>query len=139
MLFYRSEYRLVLMKMEVFFILEKRFLLQISLVSGVKAQQTARKSDCFASSSKDTRQRGSGHRCYLSHMRARQSIYCALIKTTQVLTMALLAHDSTFLTILCVDRTGELRPWLHICVDEFLDFERSQTLCNSNTWEYDDR
>lgn len=45
------------MKMDVFFILEKRFLLQISFVSGVKAQHTARKSDCFASSSKDTKPR----------------------------------------------------------------------------------
>lgn len=49
------KYRLVLIKMEVFFILEKRFLLQISFVSGVKAQHTDRKSDCFASSSKETR------------------------------------------------------------------------------------
>lgn len=47
----------MLIKMEVFFILEKRFLLQISFVSGVKAQHTARKSDCFASSSKETRTR----------------------------------------------------------------------------------
>lgn len=45
------------MKMDVFFILEKRFLLQISFVSGVKAQHMARKSDCFASSSKDTKPR----------------------------------------------------------------------------------
>lgn len=37
--------------------MEKRFLLQISFVSGVKAQHTARKSDCFASSSKETRTR----------------------------------------------------------------------------------
>lgn len=47
-------YRLVLIKMEVFFILEKSFLLQISFVSGVNAQHTARKSDCFASSSIET-------------------------------------------------------------------------------------
>lgn len=43
--------------MDVFFILEKSLLLQISLVSGVKAQQAARKSDSFASSSKDTEPR----------------------------------------------------------------------------------
>ncbi len=47
----------MLIKMEVFFILEKRSLLQISFVSGVKAQHTARKSDCFAISSKETRPR----------------------------------------------------------------------------------
>lgn len=47
----------MLMKMEVFFILWKRSLLQISFVSGVKAQHTARKSDCFASSSIETRLR----------------------------------------------------------------------------------
>lgn len=47
-------YRLVLMKMAVFFILENRFLLQISFVSGVRAQHTARKSDRAASSSKET-------------------------------------------------------------------------------------
>lgn len=51
------------MKMDVFFILEKRFLLQISLVSGVKAQHTARKSDSFASSSNDTEPRDNAA-CY---------------------------------------------------------------------------
>lgn len=50
-------YLLVLIKMEVFFILENRSLLQTSFVSGVKAQHTARKSDCCASSSKGTRTR----------------------------------------------------------------------------------
>lgn len=49
----------MLIKTEVFFILEKRSLLQISFVSGVKAQHTVRKSDCFASSSKDTEPRDS--------------------------------------------------------------------------------
>lgn len=51
----RVAHLLVLIKMEVFFILEKSSLLQISLVSGVKAQHTARKSDCFASSSNETK------------------------------------------------------------------------------------
>lgn len=46
--------------MDVFFILEKRFLLQISFVSGVKAQHAARKSDSFASSSNDTEPKDNG-------------------------------------------------------------------------------
>lgn len=44
------------MKIEFFFILVNRFLLQMAWVSGVKAQHTARKSDCFATSSKETKQ-----------------------------------------------------------------------------------
>ena len=55
----------MLMKMEVFFILEKRSLLQISFVSGVRAQHTLRKSDCFASSSKETRPRDSHTRYHI--------------------------------------------------------------------------
>lgn len=45
------------MNTDVSFILEKSSLLQISFVSGVRAQQTVRKSDCSASSWKDTEPR----------------------------------------------------------------------------------
>lgn len=63
---WRAAHLLVLMKMEVSFILEKRLLLQISLVSGVKAQHTARKSERSASWSKETGPRETPRRvsCY---------------------------------------------------------------------------
>lgn len=50
----RFVYLLVFIKMDVLFILEKSFLLQMLCVSGVSAQHTARKSDCLDNSSMDT-------------------------------------------------------------------------------------
>ena len=40
------------------------------------------------------------------------------------------------LTIFCIDDTGQLRPRGHVCVDEFLYFERRQTLSDSHTLEH---
>ena len=38
------------------------------------------------------------------------------------------------LTILCINATGQLWSWRHICVDELLYLEGLQSISNGHTW-----